>query len=1363
MADVDLKILISLMQGSQQALTGAGNDLKTLLGQIKQLDGASLKQLVAELQRLHSSADDSKEHLASLDEAVRNLAEGAKFLAGGFLGLESVRFFKDLADNAARAEVLETVLLVVGKNAGYTQQQLQDTDKAVQHLGITAQASRQALSQLIQANIDLSSATQLARGAQDLAVISGQNSSETFLRLVHAIELRSTLDLRSLGITINLRDAEEKYAISIGKTADQLNVRQQSAAFQAAAQEKLNQIQGSYIAALGDVGKQLTSLDRVYQNASTSLGKQLLPAYLAVVEQLTIFIEELTATSDAENAASDGGQSLGKSVSDIAQDFREAATFIVEHRTAIKDIIEAYVAFKTVSALVAFAQAGVTGSILKSTFAIGANITAMITGSTAATSYAVAETEVAASSTAMAFASGLAEGAVAELNATIAANPVGIFVIAVGSAVALLGHLVSVQKDLVPGAKWADVARGFVDGLNEDLRDLSSLLKGVLGDYGAFSDIKISSTKDLIAQGKQENDSSALGKGGIDGLLAQYRQALEAENDYNNKLVQAKRSGTIEAENAATEEAKKGHAARVAIEEALDKAENARGVDAARKAAGEKAAAQIKATAEAAQTREEAQTAQNKLLDGDTVAAGGGIQSKKFEEDIGNYKDQIKEFQEAGKGAYTTTAALSEGLKRLSESAKTPEDLKQLVGVVNQLKSTGGASGALKNASTDLAVANDKVLKDERSFTASLRTEGRTRIKDRSDALTESINLEAELLRTQNGVEENADKEGFDTGLISLDKYYENRRARIISAYNAEIALEQAHVAGLQDQLRVAEPEQRGGIKNQITAGQDKIRVDNAKLEASIADDINAKEKQRVELLRQVNDLKNETNSLYGGDDASIDKQIAKYEALRVKLKDVAGAAQAVDDAENAARFNDKEKKTDKTTNSVTDAIGAQVELDKARVGQAANNGQITPYEEQQLQLAIVQKQSIDIQNQIDADNQKIKDYQDKIAEINEQNLTRGKDDQIDTSGLDDQLSALQNKAVTLQAQLISVGDSARTAGQDIQRGFTDSVANGLDELLDHTTKVSKAFTDIGTSFEKQLTKMFSQNIASELSNKVAQLGKGDDGKGSSIFDTLGKLVGVDKTKSPRGDSAAHALYVQIVGGPTSVGTQQTVGGELVPNAGDPAPLGIADQVRQLSTGLTSGASGFFDTLGDASQAFSGSLGGGGSSLLGGALSSLGSLFGPSSIGSTANGVTPGADFGPGALGSIGSLGSIFQGAVPGFSSGGDVEGAGTGTSDSISANLSDGEFVIKSAEAKKWQPFLNMINSGGLDKMASLGKTSSAVPKFADGGLVSGTGPSPAGQASSGTMNVQLDPNALHMTLRDWLMNEVANQASRR
>lgn len=105
-------------------------------------------------------------------------------------------------------------------------------------------------------------------------------------------------------------------------------------------------------------------------------------------------------------------------------------------------------------------------------------------------------------------------------------------------------------------------------------------------------------------------------------------------------------------------------------------------------------------------------------------------------------------------------------------------------------------------------------------------------------------------------------------------------------------------------------------------------------------------------------------------------------------------------------------------------------------------------------------------------------------------------------------------------------------------------------------------------------------------------------------------------------------------------------------------------------------------------------------------------------IGQSLSGTFPAAPAAPGGgIGIGGWLSSLFspnlskyQGMVGLFAGGGDVRGPGTGTSDSIPALLSDGEFVVNANATRKHRALLQAINNG-------------RIGRFADGGLVRAVG----------------------------------------
>lgn len=88
---------------------------------------------------------------------------------------------------------------------------------------------------------------------------------------------------------------------------------------------------------------------------------------------------------------------------------------------------------------------------------------------------------------------------------------------------------------------------------------------------------------------------------------------------------------------------------------------------------------------------------------------------------------------------------------------------------------------------------------------------------------------------------------------------------------------------------------------------------------------------------------------------------------------------------------------------------------------------------------------------------------------------------------------------------------------------------------------------------------------------------------------------------------------------------------------------------------------------------------------------------------------------GGGATGLLGANTTFAKGGLAKFADGGSVSGPGSGTSDSIMARISNGEFIVRAAAVKSvGTNFLNAINSmGGRSRM----------PAFADGGLAGSGG----------------------------------------
>ncbi|WP_152047189.1 phage tail tape measure protein [Aureimonas psammosilenae] len=169
------------------------------------------------------------------------------------------------------------------------------------------------------------------------------------------------------------------------------------------------------------------------------------------------------------------------------------------------------------------------------------------------------------------------------------------------------------------------------------------------------------------------------------------------------------------------------------------------------------------------------------------------------------------------------------------------------------------------------------------------------------------------------------------------------------------------------------------------------------------------------------------------------------------------------------------------------------------------------------------------------------------------------------------------------------------------------------------------------------------------------------------------------------------------------------------------------EHMREVQSFLAEGASGFFSSIitgsASAQQALQRLL----SSLADAALQAaflgqgpLGKLFGG---GAGIFGTLVGGLFG-GASISAGTTAAISAGAVGAFASGGHVRGPGTGTSDSVLARLSNGEFVVNAQSTAKHRALLEAVNSGN-------------IPAFATGGLVGRAASGGSSSMASQTVNI--------------------------
>lgn len=229
----------------------------------------------------------------------KGMSGALKTVAGLFGGLALGTLAKDFADTAMRTETLEVAMRSVARASGYATDELNKAKDAVRDKGIAEQESMQILTRFMQSQLDVSKASDLARVAQDAAVIANVNSSEAAEQMTEAIAKQRPQLLSAFGMTKNLNVILSEYGDTLGKTANELTEAERKQAMLNYILQEGQKIAGTYEASMGAVGKQIGSLPRLWQDLQNALATPLmLPGISTAVQAITSALQHATAWAE---------------------------------------------------------------------------------------------------------------------------------------------------------------------------------------------------------------------------------------------------------------------------------------------------------------------------------------------------------------------------------------------------------------------------------------------------------------------------------------------------------------------------------------------------------------------------------------------------------------------------------------------------------------------------------------------------------------------------------------------------------------------------------------------------------------------------------------------------------------------------------------------------------------------------------------------------------------------------------------------------------------------------------------------------------------------------------------------------------
>jgi hypothetical protein len=232
---------------------------------------ADSAQFVQGMNNATAAANQLTSTASRVNQAMTGISIAAAAGMGGLIALGVQSFMA-----AARVQELDIAINAVGKSTGLGYDAINAAAHGIKDMGIEMAVAQRSALMFAQNNLKLADASKLARTAQDLAVLSGKNSTEEFQLLTYAVMTQRSELFKSAGVNGSVQGAYQKMAQTLGISTKQLTAAQKVQAAMNMALEEGAKVAGTYEAAMTSPGKVLRSFARLNDNLLVAVGDALL-------------------------------------------------------------------------------------------------------------------------------------------------------------------------------------------------------------------------------------------------------------------------------------------------------------------------------------------------------------------------------------------------------------------------------------------------------------------------------------------------------------------------------------------------------------------------------------------------------------------------------------------------------------------------------------------------------------------------------------------------------------------------------------------------------------------------------------------------------------------------------------------------------------------------------------------------------------------------------------------------------------------------------------------------------------------------------------------------------------------------------
>ena len=245
----------------------------------------STSQFTKGMQQATQSVNNFVSHVGSAGKQTSLFGSAATKagVAVGALGFTLAKFAKQSFGVAADVNEMNVAMEAVGFSTGIGGKAIKDAANKVRSMGIEMKASQEIAMLFVKSNINLAQAHEMARVAQDLAVISQSNSTETARTLVYAIQTGNSMLLKSAGITKYASEAYSQYARELKKGVSGLTASERQQAVLNMVLSEGKKVAGVYEAAMQEAGKVLRSFPRIINDIQLEFGRLFVDGFGPVI------------------------------------------------------------------------------------------------------------------------------------------------------------------------------------------------------------------------------------------------------------------------------------------------------------------------------------------------------------------------------------------------------------------------------------------------------------------------------------------------------------------------------------------------------------------------------------------------------------------------------------------------------------------------------------------------------------------------------------------------------------------------------------------------------------------------------------------------------------------------------------------------------------------------------------------------------------------------------------------------------------------------------------------------------------------------------------------------------------------------